>query len=581
MPGSEAATPAVDPMPQARKILGEVFSVVGIAKVVVVDDELPDPYAIEEFVGTANSLIAKDATAKVTDQPLLKGVPFDKGVEVWRPKLEEAWPKFSADQKKELWRALGISCQIDEARGSLAALLDGYLPKFLNLKEWRDQIETLLSESKASTTLFLFDLDMSKGKWAGTEDEGIRIISGLMKKEGAGSGFYCGLFSNHIEEDAEYESLEKLATEHGLTAHKSRFAVMSKQNLHKSPDSFASRLKRVAISPHCDALRQRFFAALKGAHDQAQSKVEELNVYDFEQMIFQSSYEEGVWEADTLLRIFTLYHREAARGLARKDLELLKSAESVRKLIYIPYRPGDLPKTRIPEIIRLERYESRAYLHEHRMPIEIGDIFKKTGGTRKFILLEQPCDVIVRGDDGRRNLDTLLVAAVQVKKRGTPIPKGAVELERYCDDPDEIAFVNFNEYASINANILDLCVFSDSGVAEMKVGATCPDGVIPAWKLRFPIIQKALKSAIDRYKQLVESKPAAAICQQIESSLVCSVPGFAKGRLLQSPDGIAYDFERVGRLRQPRAGRILREFHNHKSRDAFDHELDRTPSEKE
>ena len=52
---------------------------------------------------------------------------------------------------------------------------------------------------------------------------------------------------------------------------------------------------------------------------------------------------------------------------------------------------------------RLERYELAEYLNSHYIPIELGDIFQKMGDSAKrYVLLAQPCDLMVR-TDGKRN----------------------------------------------------------------------------------------------------------------------------------------------------------------------------------
>ena len=55
-------------------------------------------------------------------------------------------------------------------------------------------------------------------------------------------------------------------------------------------------------------------------------------------------------------------------------------------------------------IQRYETYESDGELNGFHVPIELGDIFEKVTNRRRYILLMQPCDLMVRGN-GKRSYD--------------------------------------------------------------------------------------------------------------------------------------------------------------------------------
>lgn len=567
----------------AQKMLGDLFDVMGIKRIVIVDDKLSDPAPLETVIGEIESRHARGDETFTVGTAELKAIDFATPSDVWKRQLRELWAGLSSDVKAKIGDSLSVGGEGDpdlRARGLLGRLLGKWHPIILSLASWNAERSNLMMNAVGEATLFLFDQDMTDN--GGAVDEGMRTISTLLKQDGVGENMYFGLFSNLVAPNAEHEAHTDFTTKYELQKQKDRFAVISKRHLDENPRALAFRLKRVAISPLCDSLKTRLFGAIVEATDDAKRKVESLDIYDFEQIVFQSSYREGVWEADTLLRLFGIFHRDAARSRAKNDSLLTDAADKVRSVIAFPYKPDDAPATRVTEVARLEMYETAEYLIAHRMPIEVGDIFQKTTGKSQFIVLEQPCDLMVRGDTGKRGVEEVLLAEiVQSARNSKELPESFVELKYHTIDVGKKCFAKLAECATIPICILDLCVFGADGASAIAVGQPCPAGLIPAWKKRYEIIQSVAKSMVDRYRALC--KPTAGkgtslsreVDKVVQAALTRSTAGVVTGTINLNPDRIAYSIKRVGRLKQPFAGKLLRDFSYHKSRDAFEHDLTR------
>jgi hypothetical protein len=568
---------------EAERMLSDLFSVMGIKRVIIVDDELSEPPDLDNIIGEIEARQSRREDVLVGGIVELNNIDFDSPGEIWKPALRLAWATLPAEVRTSIDNLLTSSAggQADvHARGLLGRLLRDWQPQILSLAAWNAQRANLIATAVDEPTLLLFDQDMTGN--GGAVDEGMKTIATLLKQEHANAAVYFGLFSNLVNPNAEHQTHSEFAAAYELQNERDRFAVISKQHLHQEPRGLAFRLKRVAISPICNSLKTRLFGAIENATADARAKIEQLDIYDFEQIVFQSSYREGVWEADTLLRLFGLYHREAARSRAKDDDQISAAADKVRSVIAVPYKPEDAPGTRASEVARLEMYESSEYLIAHRMPIEVGDIFQKTTGKKRYILIEQPCDLMVRGDNGRRGVDDVALAELFEHAEAKSVPESFVELPFLSLESGTKVYAKLVQCVTLPICILDLCVFSADGVASISIADPVPPAMIPAWQKRYEIVQKEAANIVERYRALAKTGGAngVAVSKEVDKvlqfTLTRSISGVVNGVIKLAPDRVEYGLKRVGRLKQPRAGSLLRDFAFHKARDAFDHPLTRT-----
>jgi hypothetical protein len=131
--------------------------------------------------------------------------------------------------------------------------------------------------------------------------------------------------------------------------------------------------------------------------------------------------------------------------------------------------------------------------------------------------------------------------------------------------------------------VLDLTTFTPDAVATFSIADVCPAGVVPAWQKRFEVLRAQVRAVLQRYDTLVKMaqkdngpglpKDVDAIVQR---SLTESVTGVVSGEMSLKRQSVAFDLKRVGRVRHPRAGGMLRDYAYYKARDAFDHDLTRS-----
>jgi hypothetical protein len=570
----------------AKAMLHDLFEIMGIQNVVVVDDQLSTPLDFEKLAGAIRARVELAEERVDLGIAEFDAIDLTVPVEVWRNKVQAAWDGLDMERKDAIGRQLGV-VEAPESNESERHILDRILgdvkPEFLSLTQWRDRKAELIGAAKQGATLFLFDQDMTEND--GLPNEGMNIIADLLKNHCKEGPVYFGLFSNTVGANEEYKCHLGFVEEFGLQAMGDRFAVISKKGLDSQPRDLACRLKRVAISPRCSELKNGIFSAIGNAVEDAKKKVEGLHIYDFEQIVFQSSYNEGVWEVDTLLRLFSAFFRDSARAKAAADPGIRKAAEDVRKVVSFPYRPDDAPEAKVREVARLEMYETSDYLRTHRIPIDVGDIFKKTEGKALYMLLEQPCDLMVRGGEknkGKRLVEHVTLAEVFYVKDDHEPPNASTKLDYYSQELGKEAYVRLEKCTTVPVCVLDLCVCSDDGMARLEVDKPCPEGMIPAWQERYKILQKQATELLARYQGLVKPKGqnapgiTPAVDTMLQATLLQSVTGLVTGKIDPAAKRIEYTLQRVGKLKQPWSGGVLRDYAYHKARDAFDHDWTRT-----
>ncbi len=537
----------------------ELLAVIGVQRVVCIDDQYVEPtVGIDEIIGLYQVLEADDKN-KVT---VFSDIDSTSPPEVWKQKLRETWESLTTDQKQETGLQLKDLAKPDaeiDSLGPLKDLLDFVDDlRMLSQAQWEEQKETLLSEAKTSPTLFLFDKDLRKANLG--EEGGITLLKEAIGCDDA----ICGMLSHHFPKDAEYLEWEKFVNEHSLAPN--RFILISKQ--HLDPDSwlgFARMLKLTLLNSPCRNLAGLLSERMKSGIDAANSNISAISVYDFEDIVFRKSQKEGIWEADTLFRLLSLYQKKQLRSDTESNQEIHDTVQKIRQIFSVETGPhSSQQKSR--EIQRLEWYEESQEINSQLSPISLGDIFQRSGSDKKYILLCQPCDLMVR-KNGRRNYELADAFLCEISPKANE--KYAFKKLKFFDGKGE-SFVNFQCRVAVSLDILDLCAFNTDGTATYSKDIVSNSLCIPAWVSRGAQLSKIF----DKVLENVTNPPMQSNAVKAEKMIKSSRDGkFAKGTHNQANKAIQYSVTRIGRVSSPFAEDILASFCSYLSRPAFGMEL--------
>jgi hypothetical protein len=571
---------AVDPvvrLQSARKAACSLFDVMNLKRVVVVDDVLSTPFMPADVIGQCVAYLNGGKTVALKAVPELAGIDFEiPDREVLTANLRAAIEPMDETARRSIAVQLAdAKDDKDDAENASRTQLEGILQDFdvrcLSLAQWNAEKGNLLSDPSVAETLFLFDQDMSQAE--GTDVEGMRIIAGILtdKRENA---IYCALISHTVTAGNEHEAIDRLAKDHGIESVKDRLVVISKAHLRDDPMAFAFRIKRAAIAPRCGELKNMVLTVVQEAVEHARKELESLNVYDFEQIVFQSSYLEGVWEPDTLIRLFNLFHRREARAKSIKHDGIRRTADAVRQVIEIPYKPDDAPKSSSSAIMRLEMFEDADYLNTHHLPLELGDIFQGKKG-RLFVLVVPPCDLMVRRDGARPGCEDASLAGVF--DANTAGEKLWFKLPCFDATTFVANWVRLSKPAVLPLRVLDLTVFDSEGKSKMRFDEPAPNGLIPSWTKRYDRLATEVRDIHTKYAGLVaglEGNKKNEALRHVRISMTGGGSQFP-GDIDMNNKEISYNLKRVGRLKEPFASALLRAYSAFVSRDAYEHPFTR------
>jgi hypothetical protein len=333
-------------------------------------------------------------------------IPDDRDIR--RQQFRQLWDRMDpATQEDRAKKILALARSKDaDARddGGVALTLQEIVGKeqivTLSPNAWEKQAPEIIAATANHRALVLFDQDLSEA--GGSPTGGMALIKNLLAKAEA-NNLLCGLLTHTATMENQHERWEVLSREPGVD--RDRFVVVPKQWLSQDPVGFARMLKLVALSPDCQKLKTKIKSLLDSATAEAAKQVDAISVFDFDHVVFRDSYEEGLWEPDALFRLHGIFHRTELRKSSHVDEDLLALLDRLRTVSLIP---TDCETILSPSSWRLqqqEMYEPGDYINALHLPIEGGDIFQKTdgGSTKSFILIGQPCDLMVRTNDGQRH----------------------------------------------------------------------------------------------------------------------------------------------------------------------------------
>ncbi|HNP44487.1 MAG TPA: hypothetical protein PKM63_09400, partial [Panacibacter sp.] len=269
-----------------------------------------------------------------------------------------------------------------------------------------------------------------------------------------------------------------------------------------------------------ETIKQETINIINDSYSKALEKIRKFDTYDFDEAIIKSSGKEGVWEVETLLRITEIIQKDELQQIMSETHYPNKVNKEIKSSIRfgevefnIPdaYRPySDKVKIRHKEI-----YSNGELINSLHKPIENGDIFQIND--EKFILVAQPCDMMVRGKGnsaGKRTAKyvtllqiddiTLIDFEKKVKKPNSMSHFLADKhgLFYFVDGSTNIGLVHFKKFLTVDVDILDLIVYNKSGVCTYTFPENNfnPDLYNTAWEKRFNII----KSKITKCKEIID-----------------------------------------------------------------------------
>jgi len=474
------------------------------------------------------------------------------------------------DEEQQLFTDRSVLGRLDE-------LMEGFV-QFMRLApgEWHQQKQQIIGSLAAEKTLFIFDENLGQGVLSGTDQ--IREIAATVE----GKSAYFGLLSYGVNISQEHERTRQFQEDEIAATAIPKKDLMTAANI----EFLQIRLRAAILWRESSHLRARCRRAMNSAVRAAESRVRKLSPLEFDEVVFRSSYEEGVHEMDTLVRVYTNAFASQLRESLRINKKALADIDALRLYRAEGGKGSDGSEAR--KLQREEFYEPGAYVNGCRMPIDAGDVFAITNaeGTchGEYVLLAPPCDLVIRSkgnDSGSRKVDVGLLCPIRIRS-AVAGEKGSFELAVYGSEAEVTAQVEMTKAVTIELWLLDLCVLNDDGHALIRLNGKVPPHLSDGWKETVKT-RLAVKGA-----EIAEAWSLWQSQTDVERAALTDLPafripfkgiGFIKADIITPPrqsTTVAFGIKRTHRLSTGLTAELLQAYSDYVSRPARPHSLSRS-----
>jgi hypothetical protein len=559
--------------------LKSLIDILSIKKIIFVDDNFgSDVDVLDSVKASCQNIMDSGKTAKL--QELFSEINFEDPEAVWKENISDFWASLSENKETEILAELTKLCDdTDIIEPFYLKQIQDWLSDFdfegLTPEQWTTNKDTILQNiNDDNKLLLLVDKELHQ------RTNGVQLVKSVLKDQNTGNVFY-GMLTHTIHNiDEEWNSWES-----DFKKEMSQIYPLSKKRL-LDQELMLKGLKIVLLNFQCNSLKTKIKDIAKKTNTEAIKKLDKINVIHFDQMVFQSSAKEGILETDTLLRIYYLLHKNHIRSKLNQDEDVIKLAKMIRQMGQIQTNETDLPNfNKIFELQESEIYEQGDYLNKHNTPIDLGDIFRIDNSD--YILVAQSCDLVIRTSKPRSINKAFLIRIEKNKtskksllnhldKRYEKIKDGILskedflsgvnqrlnevlnekkyyELPYYTEDKN-IYCADFSNAHVINLDILDFCVFNESGLGEINKNQVEPSHLTLGWSSRFHKIIEFVNSITEEN------------LSDFSNDLV---------KLNIDDNKIISNIKRIKRLNQPYSHDLLIKFSQHISRLGLNHDLSR------
>jgi len=548
---------------QNTEYIKDIFNKFNISKVVYVDD-----YNVDIVVEKVISSPKRDDIFEKFFPKLIIG---DKDIE--NIKLREQWENINYETKSSIGQIIELSGNTGDIDKKTIPIFAEIIPHNLlypiSPENWEKQKNEYLLDSK--TTLFLFDQDL---KMDGRDESGIRII----KEISTNKDIICGLFTHKAEKDDYLEYRDKMCEEYSIN--KDKFFVIPKETVIDNQQLFLHLLKLTILGRDFTSFKTHVNNIISQTNDNAKGEIEKIKVEDFDHIIFQVPKIEGLWEPDMFFRIYSGFQRREFINLASSNEDLKNSISKIRSVSDIPTNQDSFIIPSDAWVIQHnELYDNAEYLNNNHLPIEVGDIFEDIVENIKYILLVQPCELMLRGNDGKRSRASNRLILIKIKKLSEKDKNDNVDEKTYFQKlwyfgtkNDDNWYVNFKDIFYVKSFILDLCIFHKNGISQYSSTDDFQNNndFRPSLIKRYMEIKQEINKKTDFCKGIFgRIKGDDNVRKTIYESILNDDLFMAEYEENDNNYIIKFNCRRIGRLAYERAIGLLAEFHSVMARPGY------------
>jgi hypothetical protein len=568
-------------------IIAQLFAAAGVKRVVFVDDRFG--VTSERIEALANEL-TKEALAgcgafpapafESDDEEVMRGIVVKLINAAGSADLQVMFDKLAAVQYAyvEAERDQSAALYFEKVIGTAAEIV------LLSLKQWEQRKDALLAEANATPTLFIFDDDFTLEGQSTTHG---RQLIGETHTANQGYKFVYALLTHNAQSDDAEISLQRDIAQQAPEL-EDYLLVIGKSRLSDNSDRFAERMKHLLLYRLFRVLTRRLRDETAQASELAIKQINDLGVQSFERIILGTSRAEGAWSPDTLVRVIGVYQQQQIKQNIRKDPKLHELVRDINPICDVGTSVmTDGVTTAAKRLQHDEIYESGELINAVHLPLASGDIFGDGKG-QQYILLAQPCDLVVRSTGLRRSKDRdsrqmvplAPLRKVESKYSGISLPSEQYELPHFTDE--DRWSVRLSETYYLPVWLLDLVVLNDDGRCSLIASQEPSPLLIDPWRKRLTVLNQRVAAIASSANKITDASIDRAELLQSYCRIPLGAP--FEVQLTQEQNGaeanwrLTIGLARTTRVTELHSTAVLIEYAAYLARLAHPHDLTRLDS---
>ena len=433
--------------------LVQLLNLSNVKKIIYVDDI----FCVERYLEDAHAVLR--TWLETDDYHKLDFISSDK--DVLEEEFDSWWNGATDDDKRNcVFDVMQLS---DEGQNILLCLnnIKNHEIKVecMSPAEFTDAfIGDLKNEVKDSfQVLLLMDQELEDQKHGGET---------LLQKVEDTQYLHCGLFSGKFSIDEEIDVWKELGSSTMV------YPLSKKRILDEPEEKMIEGLRNILWLNHVSNLKKDALEVFDNGYNQACMTFKNMDPASFDSAIVKTSKKEGCWEYVTLNRIFMVLLKNSIQMtiVGENNFKNLQNDLCKLRMSSVFCSDNEIDKSWLRELRNSELYTSGTYINQTYSPVANGDIFKI--GSKKYILLFQPCSLAIR-DDGKRSRQLASAYIIEIKNNKQSLNVNEVALEN--SDIPGFSYVNIASFKRVSLDVLDLVSFNTDGKAIIDVTKeNCP-----------------------------------------------------------------------------------------------------------
>jgi hypothetical protein len=490
----------------------EALSMLGTSRVIWIDDHFAprDAEKLGELLARELEVTRKCDFANFRD--LLDRI--DEGDETATFELKQRLAEMTSEERNEIERVFSEK----QSEGDNFATNDLNLQQItavcgqLGIKAddcWAfDAAEArvrALCESDDSHVSYIVDLHDEFGEQGNTR--GLDILRTLHESNSKGTAFLLTHEASSTTESTKESELRAILARESEGLKSKPICVIAKERLEGAgenviADGLKVAIKRAGLRRGIHEVLIRAESELTNAFDAAMNSLLSIPPEQLNEYVVNRAVAEGVSELHVVERALTATISESIRKMFATDEGTHQSAARLRALQAVSLPIPASPHSELEAFRKKELWEPDDLVNRGHAALACGDVFEFASDegvtdTRRFILLVQPCDVMVRSN-GTRDADAGFLIPLKIKGADTgdggslkqpSLPFSLDNKEWICD---------FRSATSVRLATLDLGTLRPDGKVRFDKGQLLPTTLLPgqakSGKKLFSKMEEAIKS---------------------------------------------------------------------------------------